>query len=255
MNTFGVIGAGHLASYTIAAMRTGGFTGEIVLSPRGAATGKAIASNHDCKVMLSNQAVAAAADIVLLAVRPADWVEAVKSVTWQARHILLSAVSGVTIKELQKVANINNAVRIMPSSFIEFGNPFIPAFPHNDKVAQLFGEGCPIVSLASEQQLDESMIMSCAYAWQFGLMQQMQDWFVGRGWEPAIARDMVMRHWRGAVDATNGCPQVGFTSLLDGIATPGTYTRLGFEALAQAGGLDALGAALSQVNEQLRSHT
>jgi len=143
----------------------------------------------------------------------------------------------------------------MPSSFIEFGNPFIPAFPHNDSVIQMFGDGCPIVSLSSEQQLDESMIMSCAYAWQFGLMQQMQDWFVERGWDAAIARDMVMRHWRGAVDATNGCPQTAFTSLLDGIATPGTYTRLGFDALMQEGGLDALSTALTQVNRQLQSNS
>ena len=255
MNTFGVIGAGHLASYTIAAMRAGGFAGDIVLSPRGTASAKTIASKHNCKVTLSNQAVAEAADFVLLAVRPADWVDAVKSVEWQARHILLSAVSVVTIKELQKVAGIENAVRIMPSSFIEFGNPFIPAFPYNDKVTQLFGDGCPIVSLSSEQQLDESMIMSCAYAWQFGLMQQMQDWFVERGWDAAIARDMVMRHWRGAVDTTNGCPETGFTSLLDGIATPGTYTRLGYDALTQEGGLDALSAALTQVNMQLQSHS
>ena len=255
MNTFGVIGAGHLASYTIAAMRAGGFAGDIVLSPRGSASAQAIASKHNCRVLQSNQAVADAAHIVLLAVRPADWVDAVQSIEWQARHILVSAVSGVTIKELQQAADIEHAVRIMPSSFIEFGHPFIPAFPHNNKVVQLFGEGCPIVSLSSEQQLDESMIMSCAYAWQFGLMQQMQDWFVERGWDAAIARDMVMRHWRGAVDTANGCPQTEFASLLDGIATPGTYTRLGFDALTEHGGLGALDAALMQVNKQLQSNS
>lgn len=255
MKTFGVLGAGHLASYTIAAMRSGGFMGDIVLSPRGAARAKTIASDHNCKVMQSNQAVAELADFVLLAVRPADWLDAVKSVEWQARHILLSAVSGVTIKELQTAAEVENVVRIMPSSFIEFGNPFIPAFPHNERVARLFGDGCPIVSLSSEQQLDESMIMSCAYAWQFGLMQQMQDWFLERGWDAATARDMVMRHWRGAVDTANGCPQADFSALLDGIATPGTYTRLGFDALTEEGGLGALNAGLAQVSKQLQSNS
>ncbi len=253
MKTFGVIGAGHLASYTIAAMRAGGFIGDIVLSPRGAARAATIASDHNCQVVQSNQAVVELADFVLLAVRPVDWLDAVESVEWQARHILLSAVSGVTIKELQTAAGVNNVVRIMPSSFIEFGNPFIPAFPHNDGVTELFGAGCPIVSLDSEQQLDESMIMSCAYAWQFGLMQQMQDWFVARGWDSTTARDMVMRHWRGAVDTTIGCPQAGFSELLDDIATPGTYTRLGFDALREEGGLDALRVGLAQVSKQLQS--
>ncbi len=253
MNTFGVLGAGHLASYTIAALRDGGYEGDIMLSPRGEASGKAIASKHNCKVLQSNQAVVEAANIVLLAVRPADWIDAVQSVQWNRQHILVSAVSGVTIKALQEAAGIENAIRIMPSSFIEFGNPFIPAFPHNDKVAQLFGPRCPIVSLSSEQQLDESMIMSCAYAWQFGLMQQMQDWFVERGWDAAIARDMVMRHWRGAVDVAIGCPQADFASLLNGIGTPGTYTRLGYDELTQKGGLSALDAALRQVNRQLQS--
>ena len=255
MDTFGVIGAGHLASYTIAAMRSGGFTGDIVLSPRGAATATAIASKHDCSVMQSNQAVVDAADIILLAVRPKDWQDAVQGVQWQARHIVLSAVSGVTIAQLQATAGINNVVRIMPSSFIEFGNPFILAFPANDRVTKLLGEGCPIVALSSEQQLDESMIMSCAYAWQFGLMQAMQDWFIERGWEAELARDMVMRHWRGAVDSTNGNPQTGFNSLLEGIATPGTYTRAGFNELRQEGGLDALRAALMEVGNQLDKHS
>ena len=60
---------------------------------------------------------------------------------------MLSAVSGVTIAQLQATAGINNVVRIKPSSFIEFGNPFIPEFPVNDRVIRLFGEACPIVAL------------------------------------------------------------------------------------------------------------
>ena len=66
----GFIGAGHLASYTIAGLRRAGDQRDIILSPRNAEKAQQLSSQYDCRVAASNQAVVDAADIVILAVRP-----------------------------------------------------------------------------------------------------------------------------------------------------------------------------------------
>ena len=135
----------------------------------------------------------------------------------------------------------------MPSSFIEHGDPFIPMFPDNAAVARLFGEQCPVVVFESEPAFDDSMIASCSYAWTFGLFQTLEQWFVAQGWSAELSREMVLRHVQGAVDVARSRPEVTPQTLLGEIATPGTYTRAGYEALHAAGGNQDWVAGLEKV--------
>jgi pyrroline-5-carboxylate reductase len=67
---FGVIGTGHFASYFIAALRRGGYEGDILLSPRNASIAARVARDHRCLVAISNDDLLADADVILLSVRP-----------------------------------------------------------------------------------------------------------------------------------------------------------------------------------------
>ena len=232
----GVIGTGHLASYTIAAMMKSGHQGEILLSPRNAQVAADLSSRFGCRVMADNALVVANADVILLSVRPDDALEAVSELNLAADQILMSAVSGFLIEELTVAASPATVVRIMPSSFIEHGDAFIPMFPENETVSRLFGEQCPVVVFESEAAFDDSMIASCSYAWTFGLFQTLEQWFVEQGWSAELSREMVLRHVQGAVDVARSRPDVSPQKLLGEIATPGTFTRAGYEALHEAGG-------------------
>ena len=243
----GVIGAGHLASYTIAALMKSDHQGEILLSPRNAHVAADLSSRFGCRVMSDNASVVANADVILLSVRPDDALDALAELNLAADQILMSAVSGLLIQELVEAAAPATVVRIMPSSFIEHGDPFIPMFPDNATVAHLFGERCPVVVFDSEPAFDDSMIASCSYAWTFGLFQTLEQWFVKQGWSAELSREMVLRHVQGAVDVARSRPDVPSQKLLGEIATPGTFTRAGYEALHAAGANQDWVAGLEKV--------
>ena len=243
----GVIGTGHLASYTIAALMKSGHQGEILLSPRNAQVVADLSSRFGCRVMSDNASVVANADIILLSVRPDNALDALGELNLAADQVLMSAVAGFLVKELEAAATPATVVRIMPSSFIEHGDPFIPMFPDNAAVARLFGEQCPVVVFESEPAFDDSMIASCSYAWTLGLFQTLEQWFVGQGWSAELSREMVLRHVQGAVDVARSRPEVTPQTLLGEIATPGTYTRAGYEALHAAGGNQDWVAGLEKV--------
>ena len=68
--SLGILGSGHLASYTVAGLRNDDDYRNITLSPRNKETALTIAANHDCKIASDNQDVIDQSEIVLLAVRP-----------------------------------------------------------------------------------------------------------------------------------------------------------------------------------------
>src|SRR5260221_14373065 len=70
MTRLGVIGTGQFASYFIAALRRGGYAGDIALSPRNAGIAARLPREHRCKGAASNADALAHADMGLLSVRP-----------------------------------------------------------------------------------------------------------------------------------------------------------------------------------------
>ena len=85
----GVIGTGHLASYTIAALMKSGHQGEILLSPRNAQVVADLSSRFGCRVMSDNASVVANADIVLLSVRPDNALDALGELNLAADQVLI----------------------------------------------------------------------------------------------------------------------------------------------------------------------
>ena len=57
MQTIGFIGVGALALYTIKGVRSGGYQGPILLSPRNREKAEHLANNYNCEVQPDNQSV------------------------------------------------------------------------------------------------------------------------------------------------------------------------------------------------------
>ena len=79
MSTLGIIGTGHLASYTIIALRNGGYQEQIVVSPRNSVVAADLAERELVTIAENNQAVIDVADIILLSIRPQHFTEVVAS--------------------------------------------------------------------------------------------------------------------------------------------------------------------------------
>ena len=74
----GIIGAGHLAGYLVAGWRHAWPDLQVILSPRNAAQAASLAATYGAVVAPDNQAVVAAAEVIVLATRPADALAALR---------------------------------------------------------------------------------------------------------------------------------------------------------------------------------
>ncbi|MEM9604099.1 MAG: NAD(P)-binding domain-containing protein [Pseudomonadota bacterium] len=230
-HTFGVIGTGHFASYTIKALRAGGNTDPIVLSPRNADYAAALARDQGCRVAEDNAAVVAAADTVLLAVRPHQLDAALADLRFRPEQTVLSSLAGVPLATLHDKGLPAHTVRIMPSSFVEAGDAVFPLFPPSNAVEQLFAAAGRVVVFDDETAFERSVLIACAHAWCYALLAHMTDWFSEHGWPEDVARDMVVRHLRGTTTYALAHPDTPFDAILEGIATDGTFTLAGLEHL------------------------
>ncbi len=248
----GYLGVGHLASYTIAALRHGGHDGEIILSPRNAEVAKDLSERFGSKVAASNQAVVDGSDIVVLSVRPQQLAALIDGLGFHPGQIVLSAVAGVTAADLHTFANLPpTVVRFMPSSFIEAGEALWPMWPANDTVEAILRPTGRVVAFETEEQFEKAMLAACAYAWLYDVADAMTGWFAENGWPRDVAREMVIRNLRGATTYALANPDKSLRDILDGTATEGTFTLAGLEQLRSAGAISAWPDALQHLNDKL----
>ncbi|NVK43685.1 MAG: NAD(P)-binding domain-containing protein [Oceanospirillaceae bacterium] len=247
--TLGIIGAGHLARYTVAGMRNGGDRRRILVSPRNREMAAALAAEQQCEIMTSNQAVIDAADLVILAVRP----EALDGVLDECRfsdgQTVLSCIAGVPAARFP--ANIR-LVRAMPLSSAEFGAGAIPIFPDNGDVRELFTPLGSVIAMEDEQQFELATIAACYNGWLLDLFSTVSDWLAQSGLDPAQARELTLAATQGAAALGAGKSNSGLRELSDGIATPNTLTRLGLDHLKDAGAFAPWAEACELLRRELK---
>lgn len=248
----GVLGTGHFASYTIKALRNGGYQGRIILSPRNQQYAEDLRDQQGCDIAESNQAVVNGADIILLSVRPDFLGDVLEGLSFRDDQIILSALAGVSLSQLQAYSNLpQQIVRIMPSSFVEAGDAVFPMYPPHELAESMFTQAGSVVVFEQEADFERSVVMACAYGWMYELMGNMTDWFTQQGWPEEVARDMVVRHVRGATTFALANPQQRLSDIADGIATEGTFTKLGLDELKQQDAFTPWRRALQKVEDKL----
>lgn len=232
MTTIGFIGVGELARYTIEGLRRGGHGEPIQLSPRNREHAAWLAANRNCRIASDNQAVADASDIVVLATRPAQCLEALSDLELHDGQLLLSVVAGVTVAELRAAMSIAvEIVRAMPVSCAAVGASPTLIFPHNAAVAALFDRCGKTIAVDEERHFDRGTILACVYSWYFALFDQLIDATGGPALPPAIAAELVPGMARGAAELALARPTESPGAIARQIATDGTFSRLGLDLL------------------------
>lgn len=233
MPTLGVIGTGHFATYLITALRRGGYSGPVLLSPRNAERAQLLADKQACTIAASNAAVAEGADIVLLSVRPQHAAAAVQGLTWSPRHTILSGMAGIRLAVLERM--LPGAGRIhclMPLSFIEVVPGPIPVFPPPPPdLARLLGHAGDIVPIENEKSYEASLLAACAATWVYDLADAMVDSFVANGLSPDAARALTLGNIAGSAGYALAHPRESLLDISASIATEGTYTKLGLDQM------------------------
>ena len=231
---FGVIGTGHLASYFIAALRRGGYRGDILVSPRNASAAAKLARDRQCSVAVSNDDVLDRADVILLSLRPQHAVEALKPLSWESRHIALSAMAGVELDDLRRLMPGAGAIhRLMPGSYIEAAPGPIAVYPAAPALSPLLASAGEVVTLKDEQAFEAAMIAVCFSTWIYDLADAVTDELSRHGLEPATARALTLGNIAGAAGFALARPLDPLAAISASIATEGTFTKMGLDHLKE----------------------
>jgi len=232
MSRVGIIGVGHLADYTVRGLRHGGWTHPIFLSPRGKEVGARLARDCDCDVLESNQAVVDACDVVILAPRPPQAIEALVGVTLRDDQVLLSVVAGIPIMDLRgAVGDTIPVVRALPVTAAEVGQSPNAFYPPNDAVENVLNHCGRAIPLNSEADFDAAGVMSCVYGWFFVLYDQLIERSMEAGLDEETARKVVLGMAQGAAAIADAQGDQSVDVIARKIATDGSYTKRGLDHL------------------------
>lgn len=252
------IGVGHLADYTLTGLRRGGWRGKLRLGPRGAAKAAELAERCRGTVFATNAAAAEGADLVLLATRPPQAVDAARSLDLADDQILVSVVAGLPLAGLAPHAGGAALARAMPVTAAEVGASPTMIFAEDPaalaQVAGLFGLCGAAVPAAREADFEVGTALACVYGWFFALYGHLAHEAQAAGLAPETARRMALGMAEGAarVAAETGRDP---NAVAAQIASPGSFTRLGLEHLEARDAFAPWEEAFGLLMERLRDGT
>lgn len=249
----GIVGVGHLAGYLVEGLRRASRDVEIVLSPRNLERSAALADRFGATVAADNQAVADAADLILLTTRPGDAVSAARDIRWRSGQTVVSAAAPLPLEALRPTVAPATVVRAMPISCAALNRSPTLLHPDNAPARALFALLGSVHVLPDESCFTAATTIAAFYGWVYALFDETVAWTVEAGVPPQTARGLVLETVRGAVDMALAQPQRALDEMLDTLATPGGITEQGLAILRERQGLTAWTEALEAVSARLRA--
>lgn len=232
--TYGFVGTGAITRAMVEGLSAVDDPPTVVLSPRGAAVGAALAARFaNVRVAGDNQAVVDAAPLVVLAPRPVDARGVLDGLTFRSEHVVVSVVAGLALDDLRAAVSPARAVaRAIPLPTVATRQGLVPVCPPETAAVALFDRLGDVVALEDETAFDSFSAASAFAATQLDLLATVEAWLVGRGVPAADARAYVADLVRGLSEAIGDEPGRGLPALADDHATPGglneqvrTYVR------------------------------
>lgn len=246
----GILGVGHLGRILAEALLAAGHApGALLLAPRGQAA--QLARQHGLALAADSAALVAAADVVLLAVRPRDAVSAVSGLPWRAGQRLISACAGVKLASLaEPQARGARLHRIMPLTAAAQAASPTTLFPADTEVVNLLSAFGPVICLESEAEFETATVCAAVYGWVQKLVGLTAEWSVAQGMAPDAARQLAALTTVAAGRNVAGST-APMAQLLEELVTPGGITERGLDVLAEGGAMTAWIAACAAVKARL----
>jgi pyrroline-5-carboxylate reductase len=202
--------------------------------------------------------VAASADTIILAVKPAQAPKLLSSLSFQLGQVLVSTVAGTPRARL--VASPARLVRVMPNTACRVGRGFTAVLATADempediaRVVRLFETVGEVTTIADEALFHGVTALSASGpAFLFAAMEAMADGGVAAGLPRDLARRLVVHTFAGAA-ALAGVPGAVPSSLKDEVTSPAGTTIRGLQVLEtrafRGALLDAIAAAADRSRE------
>jgi pyrroline-5-carboxylate reductase len=242
----GILGVGHLASAILAGLHRSGMTDTILLSPRGKAL--EMAEKYKLEICQDSMDLVSRADVVLLAVRPADAAKAVSGLPWRENQVVVSVCAGVPMSDLP--AAPARLVRAMPLTAAEINASPTVFFPDIAEARKLIEHLGPAIALRSEQQFEVATVNAAIYGWAQDLIRLSAEWCADKGIDAQTMRRLVAQTFVAAGRLITEKDQA-MEDMLTELVTPGGITELGLKVLADSGQPEAWQAACEAVLSKL----
>ena len=251
--TLGILGTGHLASYTVAGLRNNSDTRKIVLSPRNCEIAQQLSKNHQCEIADTNQHVVEQSNIVLLAVRPHQLDDLLEGLNFESSTVIISAIAGISIQQLKSYANLKNLtiVRTLLNVSAEVNVGPVPVFPDHPQAKLLLSNLGTLIAFEDETAFDIAVVHGCMHGWIYFWLDEMVSWTNEQGLDRNQAEVMIKQTVQGAIDLSNHKKQ-SLKQIGQSIATEGTYTLSGLKNLNKNDATKAWSTSMQFVLNKLK---
>jgi pyrroline-5-carboxylate reductase len=251
-DVLGVLGVGHLAGYLIQGLRQAGFEHDVVLSPRNRDRALDLSRRYDARLAADNGEVVSSSNVVLLATRPHQAVDAVRGLPWRKNHLLISVAAGVSLESLSEISSPAEVVRAMPVSCAAIGESPTSIYPEHAKVRTLFEALGSVVALPDEKSFEAASVVGAFYAWNYALLEEVVRWGTSRGLSDEASRHLFTQAMRGATGMVQARPDRPIAEMLESLATPGGLTELGLDIFRDSKALARWSEACEAVLHRLQ---
>ena len=252
MQTIGFIGVGALALYTIKGARRGGYTGPILLSPRNRENAEYLGAHNDCQVQADNQSVVSNSDYIVIATRPADCLETLGNLDFKDDQTLISVVAGIEVEQLRGVVPAGlEIVRAMPVSSAEVNASPTLIYPDNVFVRDFFDFCGNSIVTDNESYFNQGSVLACVYCWFFSLYQELIQATQDPELPAELSAELVMGMAKGAAELALANIDTPPGEIAKGIATEGTFSKLGLDLLEQQAAFEPWREACELLQNQL----
>ncbi len=227
---------------------------EIIVSKRSEAVSARL--RRDCarvSVLDDNQAIADAADMLFLAVRPQVTIKVLSGLSFRPGQLVVSLVAALTHERLRQFSGPDvTIVRAMPLPFVAAGEGPTPVFPGNDDVEKLFNALGRAIVASTLAEYDSIGVASTTMGLYFGLQERLVDWLADKDVAVADARAYVEAIWLNLARTGSSEKDRSLEDLRRAHSTRGGLNEQLYRVFVEAGGTQALVSGLDSVYARVR---
>jgi pyrroline-5-carboxylate reductase len=197
-----------------------------------------------------NQAVADAAPVVLLCLRPQVAREALAELRFRSDHIVISAMAGISVGELERmIAPATDVARCVPLPGVARRAGITPVHPPQPAAKALFDRLGSAVEVPDIAAYDGFAVATATIAAHFEYLRTISAWLAARGVGAGAADRYVAATFADLASTLDAHHDFGH--LARDHATAGGINELFLRTLAEAGVYDEVRAGMDRVLARL----
>jgi pyrroline-5-carboxylate reductase len=191
----------------------------------------------------NNEELVDLCDIVVLAVKPQDLTQVLEPIAsaFHQGHLVISLAAGFALESLQNlIPNAGGFARVMPNTPANIQKAVVGycvadgSEAYRASVEELFSP-LGLVVYAEEGEAFEALTVSCASGtgFIFEIMQYWKEWIEERGFDPEIARRMVVQTFLGTAELAARSESAPLTELLEKVTSKKGVTAAGLQSMRE----------------------